>query len=142
MIAPGFSTLPAALTARVPPGKGLVVFDGYCTLCSSSVRFLLHIDRHKKLFFSAGNELQIFDDGETGTIIYYSRGIIFSRSNAVVALLKDIGGFWKLMGSLIGIVPPNFRDSIYRWVVRNRFRWFGKRSTCFLPGPENMHRFI
>lgn len=142
MIFPDYNTLPVNLTESIPAGKGLVIFDGYCKLCSNSVRFLLFIDRNKKLLFSAGNGLQIFDDGETGTIMYYSKGTIFNRSDAVVALLKDIGGVWKIMGAMINIIPPNLRDKIYGWVARHRFRWFGKRNSCFFPGTEHMQRFI
>lgn len=139
---PVIVTLPHTLTTKIPKEKGLVIFDGYCSVCSRSVRFLLSVDRRKKLLFLAGNKLQVFDDSETGTIIYYKRGIVFKHSDAVLELLKDIGGFWKFAGALMAIFPRKLRDNIYRLIARNRFKWFKKRSTCFLPGTAYMDRFI
>jgi predicted DCC family thiol-disulfide oxidoreductase YuxK len=28
------------------------------------------------------------------------------------------------------------RDSVYRLIARNRFRWFGRRKTCYLAQPS------
>ena len=40
------------------------------------------------------------------------------------------------------IVPPFLRDGAYRWVARNRYKWFGQRESCMLPTPELRGRFI
>lgn len=137
-----FETLPYSLIARIPEGKGLVIFDGYCVVCSKSVHFLLKIDRDEKLLFTAGNQLKMFDAGETGTIIYISNGSVYHHFDAVIALLTTIGGFWKFVAVAIGLFPRKIRNNIYKWIARNRFRWFGRRKSCLLPEPENKHRFL
>ena len=40
-----------------------------------------------------------------------------------------------------GELPSPLRDPIYRWIARNRYRWFGKRDTCRVPTAEERERF-
>ncbi len=50
------------MLSRLPAGAGLIVFDSFCVLCSSVVRFLIRADKEEKLYFAsfdtqAGREL-------------------------------------------------------------------------------------
>jgi predicted DCC family thiol-disulfide oxidoreductase YuxK len=40
------------------------------------------------------------------------------------------------------LLPPFIRDGIYNWIARNRYRWFGKRESCFMPDGELRERFL
>jgi predicted DCC family thiol-disulfide oxidoreductase YuxK len=31
------------------------------------------------------------------------------------------------------VIPRTWRDSVYRVIARNRYRWFGRRQICYLP---------
>jgi predicted DCC family thiol-disulfide oxidoreductase YuxK len=35
------------------------------------------------------------------------------------------------------ISPPFTLVGLYRWLARNRYRWFGKRTVCYLPGMKD-----
>jgi predicted DCC family thiol-disulfide oxidoreductase YuxK len=34
------------------------------------------------------------------------------------------------------------RDRVYRFIARNRYRWFGRQDVCLLPTPELRGRFL
>ena len=83
-----------------------------------------------------------WDNSDKDTIVYYSEGKTYERSGAIIAALKQVGGFWKFMGSTVQVLPVNFRDRVYRWVAGNRSRWFGRRDTCYFPDAKHIDRFI
>lgn len=65
----------------------------------------------------------------------------FEQSNAVLHALGRLGGPWRLT-ALLYVFPRPLRDLIYRFVARNRYRWFGKSDECRLPTPEERDRFL
>ncbi len=128
----------------------LVLYDGLCGLCNSTVLLLLKIDRRRALTFAP---LQ----GETAkrislppqtseTIIYVldsnsGSSRIFLRSDAIVEILHTIGGVWEL-AVIFRIVPRRIRDAVYEWIARNRYDWFGKFEVCKLPATDQKSRFL
>lgn len=67
---------------------------------------------------------------------------LLPRSDAVLFVLKRLGGIWKLLGLLLELLPRVLRDAAYRLVARNRYRIFGRSETCMLPNPEHRGRFL
>jgi predicted DCC family thiol-disulfide oxidoreductase YuxK len=59
-----------------------------------------------------------------------------------VRVLRRLDGAWPLLGRLAQAIPAGLRDALYRWIARNRYRWFGQRESCMLPTPEDRARFI
>lgn len=55
------------------------------------------------------------------------------RSDAAIAIAARLRRPWNLL-TVLRFVPRPIRDRVYSFVARNRYRWFGKRSTCKLPG--------
>ncbi|MCD4780303.1 MAG: DUF393 domain-containing protein [Candidatus Omnitrophica bacterium] len=52
-------------------------------------------------------------------------GIVYTRSTAVLHILKCLGWTWKMMVVLI-IIPSSFiRDFIYDKIAQHRYRLFG-----------------
>lgn len=128
--------------------ESIVFFDGVCGLCSHTIDLLLRLDKQGKLKFAP---LQ----GETAavlvpenvrknlnTFVFSSNGKLHYRSGAVVRILLSIGGFWKIAGALIWIVPSPLRNAGYRVVSKLRYRIFGKHETCRLPTIEERKRFL
>jgi predicted DCC family thiol-disulfide oxidoreductase YuxK len=56
-------------------------------------------------------------------------------------LLKRLGLPWSLTWVFI-LVPRPLRDAVYRWIARNRYRWFGARKSCMVPSAELRSRFL
>ncbi len=69
------------------------------------------------------------------------RAELLTRSDAILAILGDLGGFWRLL-AVARLVPRALRDRVYDLVGRNRYRWFGRFEACRLPRPGEAGRFL
>ncbi|MCU0449631.1 MAG: thiol-disulfide oxidoreductase DCC family protein [Bernardetiaceae bacterium] len=128
--------------------ENLVLFDGVCNLCNGAVNFLIDIDKHNRLRFTSlqsglGQHLgqQFGLAGSLDTFIFVRDGQFFVRSQAALEVLRTVGGWWQIFYVLI-IVPRFIRDGVYRWVARNRYRWFGKLEACRIPTPALRAKFL
>jgi len=129
--------------------RNIVFFDGVCNLCNSSVDLIMRKNRKKDIYFSSlqsgfAKEFLAADNigqGDLDTIIYYTGGKFYFRSTAVLKITKKLSGGYKLLQVFL-IVPRFIRDGVYRWVAKNRYRFFGKRDTCRLPTAEEKALFI
>lgn len=129
--------------------RPVLLYDGVCNLCNGMVRFVIRWDRKKEIQFASLQsetgksyleELGLPTD-DFDTLVYLKAGKHFIRSSAVLEVLKDMGGFWRLFYIFI-IIPSCLRDLVYRIVAWLRYRVFGKRDTCKLPSPEIKERFL
>jgi predicted DCC family thiol-disulfide oxidoreductase YuxK len=127
----------------------IILFDGVCNLCNGFVKFVIKKDRHAVLRFAPLQSeygitfLKKLNSYKKNydTVIYISGDKYFFKSTAVLKILKDIGGIWKLFYGLV-IIPPFLRDFIYDLIATNRFRIFGKRDSCMAPSKEIKERFL
>jgi predicted DCC family thiol-disulfide oxidoreductase YuxK len=133
----------------VQPENPIILFDGVCNLCSGTVRFLLKRDRRGIFRFgslqgsSARDLLRHYGLAEIDqpSFLLLWRGRIYSRSGAALRVMGMLSFPWKAAIILL-IVPPFIRDGLYGWVARNRYRWFGKRQSCWMPAPQWQERFL
>lgn len=132
----------------------VVLFDGVCVLCDSSVRWLVRIDSNETLHYAPlqGETARAVlarhpDVDQTSSSVLYVRGLdsdherVYERSTAAVEILRDLGGLWKVV-SWFGVVPRVLRDAVYGFVAKHRYRWFGKHESCRLPSAEDDSRFL
>ena len=75
------------------------------------------------------------EKGDLDSLIFYKGGNIYVESSAALHIARNMNGLWPLLFGFM-IVPKFIRDGVYRWVARNRYRWFGKRNTCRIATPE------
>lgn len=136
----------------VPHTERLILFfDGVCDLCNNAVTFVIRHDKQKRFLFAplqseAGKEALQALRAEGGkpapdSIVLYYKGKYYLRSSAVLRAAKLLGGGLSLVSAFL-IVPPFIRNTVYDWVARNRYRWFGKRDACMIPTPELKSRFL
>jgi predicted DCC family thiol-disulfide oxidoreductase YuxK len=143
------ANIDAAGTARA-----VVVFDGVCVLCNGWVDFLLRHDRAGRYRFAAmqtpaGRALLAAhgldpDDPLSLLLVEYDAPggeRASTDSDAVRRVLIGLGGGWRAAQAM-AVVPRFLRDPLYRWIARNRYRWFGKHDACRLPAPEEADRFL
>lgn len=132
-----------------PSTQPVILFDGVCNLCNSSVQFLIRHDR-KNIFLFASLQsaygqriLEKFHlpTQEHESIILVEGDSYYSESGAALRVLRHLGGVWALLYALI-IVPPFVRNTLYRFIARNRYRWFGQREQCMIPTPQLRARFL
>ena len=134
------------------PGKdhSILYFDGVCNLCNGVVQQVIKNDRKQQFLFAslqsgAGAAAQETIKQQYGkvpdSIILYHKGKYYIKSAAALKTARLLGGAWKLLA--IGyILPPFFRNIVYDWVARNRYRWFGRQDTCMMPTEELNARFL
>jgi len=128
--------------------KPVILFDGVCNLCSSSVQFILKRDKEKKFLFASlqsdyGQKiLQKFNlpVDDFNSFILYQDGKIFSKSTGALKMFSQLNG-WKWMKVFL-IVPKFIRDAVYSLIANNRYKWFGKKNECWLPTPDLKARFL
>ena len=149
--------MPEILGARSKPQHPVVFFDGICSLCNGFVDFILARDRHAVFRFSPLQGKTFEDDitvrtdsasSETGSrreafgsVVLWDAEGAHARSEAVLRILKGLGGPWMLLGYL-RIVPRPLRDAIYDAVARSRYGLFGRRETCRVPSVSERGRFL
>ena len=126
----------------------ILFFDGYCSLCNGLVDWLIKRDRKGVIKFAS---LQGITAGQMvpqnkgkidfDTVVYFREGRLYERSEAILRLLEDLGGGWKAV-RIFFILPAFLRDSVYRFVASNRYRFFRKRDTCRMPTLEEKERML
>ncbi|HTN05519.1 thiol-disulfide oxidoreductase DCC family protein [Agriterribacter sp.] len=127
----------------------VILFDGVCNLCNSSVQFIIRHDKRKQFRFAslqghAGQALlQQFNLPAThfNSFVLIEGNRLFTQSTAALRTFKTLGGAWSLLYGGI-IIPPFIRNAIYRLIATNRYRWFGKRASCMVPPPGVKSRFL
>jgi len=136
-------------TNQMTNNPAIVLFDGICNFCSSSVLFIINRDREGYFRFAAlqtDTGKQIMEEygvnliGKDSIILIENKKVYY-RSSAALRISRKLRGAWKLFYAFI-IIPPFLRNFFYDLVARNRYRWFGKRDTCFLPDAKIRERFI
>ena len=129
--------------------KTLVLFDGVCNLCNSTVRFIIKHDREKRFCFSslqtsfAKSVLLKFglDPDAVETIVVVDEGSVFVRSDAALKILERLQGIWLAIVAF-RIIPRKTRDSVYNFVAKRRYGIFGRSDVCMIPDEKLRSRFI
>jgi hypothetical protein len=131
------------------PKGPIVFFDGVCNLCNGAIDWLVRHDRKRQIQYASlqgTTAAQIVPDhlneGDPDSILVWVDGAVLSRSDAVLKILSYLSPGYRFLATTGKIVPRFLRDSIYKWVARNRYRWFGKRDSCRLPTPEERATFL
>ena len=140
--------------------SAVVLFDGVCNFCNSSVNFVIEHDRDGYFKFAplqsdAGIELankyglrsDEAGDGSAGdlipidSVILVEDGSAYTHSTAALRIVRRLGGFWSWLYAFI-VVPRPIRDFFYKLFARYRYRIFGRKDECMLPSPEVRARFL
>ncbi|MFT6698781.1 MAG: putative DCC family thiol-disulfide oxidoreductase YuxK [Porticoccaceae bacterium] len=134
----------------LPENKKIVIFDGVCNLCNSSVLKVIKNDKKNTFLFAAlqsksGQEIINYlkiDISKIDSIILYEPGVSYDiKSTAVLKVMNDFGGLWFLTQAFF-IFPEGLRNFIYDYIAKNRYKWFGKKESCMIPTPKLIIKFL
>lgn len=137
-------------TVPVDLNKGPILFyDGVCGLCNKAVQFIIRHDRRGQFRFAtlqsdlAREVLAPFgiDTSKLETAILLHKGRIYTESSMALMNGRLLGGIWHI-ARLGYAVPKPWRDAVYKWVGRNRYKWFGTVDACQLPTPALRARLL
>jgi predicted DCC family thiol-disulfide oxidoreductase YuxK len=120
----------------------VILFDGICNLCNSSVQFVItHNSKGNFKFAALQSSIGQLYLHQLHSVILIKNGILFQKSSAALEIARDLDGLWPALYGL-KIVPRILRDGVYMFVAKNRYTWFGKQDACMMPTPELKSRFI
>ncbi len=135
---------------NLPKDKQLILFDGVCNLCNSSVLYVIKHDKNNRFMFAplqsqAGQQIiETFniDTSKTDSILLYSQDNGLSiKSSAALRIAKQLG-FPRNLMTVFFIVPTFIRNWVYDYVAKNRYKWYGKKEACMIPTPELTAKFL
>jgi predicted DCC family thiol-disulfide oxidoreductase YuxK len=131
---------------KTPP---IILFDGVCNLCNGAVQFIIERDKKQHFRFASlqsktGQEYQQkagLASDKIDTILLVENGKIHQKSTAALRIARNLDGLWAAMFIFI-IVPPFIRNAVYDFIARNRYKWFGKQDSCWMPTPDLKALFL
>ena len=139
-----------ATTHDAPRTTHLLLYDGTCGFCASSVQWVLRHDRRGTLRFAA---LQ----GETArpilarhpelasvdSVVWVGEGgEVLVRSAAALAVARYLGGRWSVVARVSALIPVGIRDWGYDLIARHRHKLTRNGPECLIPTPEEKARFL
>ena len=127
----------------------IILFDGVCNFCNSSVNFIIDKDSRDVFRFASlqsdfgqkclkGINLPV---DSFSTLILVSDGKYFTRSSAALRIAAKLSFPYNLSIAFI-VVPPFIRNIFYNIIARNRYKWFGRKEVCRIPSAEERAKFI
>jgi predicted DCC family thiol-disulfide oxidoreductase YuxK len=135
-------------TTNISTDKGIILFDGVCNYCNTMVNFSLKRDKKNFLLFAplqsdAGLALRekYGVSPSVDSFIYIEKEKAYLYSTAALKVCKHLSGAWPIL-AVFFIIPPFIRDGIYKWIARNRYKWFGKKESCMIPSPAVRAKFL
>jgi len=131
------------------PAPAVILFDGVCNLCNSSVQWIIDHDPNHQFRFaslqtSAAQSVLAaanYDQPIPDSVVLIDEAGVHTRSTAAIRIARRLGFPWNILALTLPI-PSKLRDAIYNWIARNRYKWFGKTETCRIPTPELAARFL
>ena len=127
----------------------ILLFDGHCNLCNAWVQFIVKRDSSSTIRFAslqsgAGRRLldeHKIDANHIDSLVLFEEERFSVSSNAALRTLSYFDG-WERHLIFLSVVPRSLRDLVYRFIAKNRFKWFGRREQCMVPTAELSKRFL
>lgn len=134
---------------ELPKDKKVILFDGVCNLCNSSIIFVIKHDpkdlfRFAPLQSDLGKSLikkHHIDPTQVDSIILVDQEKAYIKSSAALRIARHLSGGYSLL-SIFLIFPAFLRNVFYDYIARNRYKWYGKKDSCMIPTPELKAKFL
>lgn len=139
---------PHDVVTQTQSRQPVLLFDGVCNLCNAAVQWIIARDDRARLRFASlqspqARELLAARDNPDlpDSMVLVDDAGVHTRSTAAIRVARLLGFPWSL--ALLALIVPRFvRDTLYEWVARNRYRWFGRQNACMVPTPALRARFL
>jgi predicted DCC family thiol-disulfide oxidoreductase YuxK len=127
----------------------VVLFDGQCCFCQSSVQFIIKRDPAARFRFAplqsdVGRSLAAthgIDAERLDGLVLIDEGKAYQKSAAALQIARGLKWPWPIF-SVLRFVPRMVRDWFYDQFAKRRYRWFGRLSSCPLPNEDDRKRFL
>lgn len=133
----------------LPKGKKIILFDGVCNFCDTTIQKIIRWDTKKQFVFASlqseiGQKIlkYIGVDTSTDSIVMYEPGVAYHiKSQAILEIMSTVHPLGAVF-SLLKILPNSISDWCYDYFAKNRYKWYGKKEACMIPTPEVKERFL
>ena len=127
----------------------ILLFDGHCNLCNAWVQYVVKRDSSSTIRFAslqsgAGRRLleeHKIDENYIESLVFFEEERFYVSSYAALRTLSYLDG-WQKHLIFLSVVPRSLRDIVYRFIAKNRYKWFGRREQCMVPTAELSKRFL
>ncbi len=131
----------------------LMLFDGDCAVCDTTVQFVLDRDAAGKVHFAPlqgetaaailGRHPELPDNLDSIVLVQQTTEgeTVTVHSHAIFHLVRFVSGPWKAI-SVFRFFPRFLTDAGYKAFAAMRYRIFGKVEQCRIPKPEEAARFL
>ena len=135
--------------SELPNDKMILLFDGVCNLCDSLVQYIIRHDKKDVFRFDSlqsENGIKILkhigvDPQKMDSMILYVPGkAYYDQSDAALEIGKQVG--FRIPATILMAIPKAIRNPVYRFIAKNRYKWYGKKDQCMLPTPEIRSKFL
>ncbi|MBS2097118.1 thiol-disulfide oxidoreductase DCC family protein [Carboxylicivirga linearis] len=115
-----------------------IFYDGWCRLCSGVVGVLMKTKSGRRFTYVPIQQIDDYIDDSLATpnaidgneIVVYVNQKLVKGADAVLLILNNMGGVYKLLSKVLNILPSRWLNGLYSYMANNRYRWFGKRTSC------------
>ncbi len=134
----------------IPQNKKIILFDGVCNLCDSTVNYVIKRDK-KDIFRFVSFQSDLgqkilkhigISERNIDSVVFYEPGkAYYYKSQAALKIAKNLGGPYAY-AIIFKYIPGFIRDTLYDFIAKNRYNWFGKKESCMIPTPELKEKFL
>jgi len=134
---------------KEPKSKPILLFDGVCNLCNNSVQFIIRHDKKGNIRFASlqsemGQQL-LKKHGRSAealqSLVLIENDKAYTHSTGALKVARLLDGGWSLLYGFV-VIPAFIRNVVYRFIGKNRYKWFGKKDHCMIPTPALKARFL
>jgi predicted DCC family thiol-disulfide oxidoreductase YuxK len=134
---------------NLPIAKKIILFDGVCNLCDSSVQFIIkHDDRDVFRFASLQSEIgqQILkhigvDPTKVDSIVLYVPGVAYYlKAEAAMQISSELNSWHRFLSYLS--FTGSICNFVYDYIAKNRYKWYGKKEECMIPTVALKEKFL
>lgn len=131
--------------------RRIILFDGVCNLCERTVQLVIRNDRRSRFRFAplqsaAGRRLLAEHDAGNAeglsSVILIEGGRVYRKSRAALRIARRMDGAWPLLFYCCYWIPPFLANPIYDFIGSRRYRWFGRKESCWMPDDDLRERFL
>ncbi len=126
----------------------LVLFDGVCNYCNTMVNFAIRNNSKRNLRFATlqsavGQRVrkQYNIGADVDSLVFVENNTAFVYAAAALRICRYLD--WPAKALYVFNIFPYFMSNpVYKWIAKNRYKWFGKKEVCMIPTPEVRSLFL
>ncbi|PRY12738.1 putative DCC family thiol-disulfide oxidoreductase YuxK [Pontibacter ummariensis] len=132
-----------------PQDAAIVFYDGTCGFCQFSIQLVLKHNRKQNLYFASlqsGLLEQLVPqvrrpEPVPDSVLFYEQERLYTESDAVLRIARHLNFPFSIL-SHFRFIPLSFRNFVYRFIAKHRYKITGRTESCTLPSPEERARFV